>query len=97
MRLSKESDLSHLHLNHPAPRPKLRAHLGHAFFGLVGFHGVADVLADLHAAEFGAAHGAEVGGLVGLFREGLVVVFAGGFGVEAEVELVFPAELEPRA
>jgi len=33
-----------------------------------------------------------VGGLVGFFGEGFVVVLAGGFGVEAEVELVFPAE-----
>lgn len=32
--------------------------------------------------------------LVGLLRQRLVVVLAGDFGVEAEVERVFPAELE---
>ena len=41
-----------------------------------------------------AAHGAEVGGLGAFLREGFVVEFAGGLGVEAEVELVFPAEFE---
>ena len=46
----------------------------------------ADVLADLHAAEFRVAHGAETGGLVGFPGQGGVVVFAGGFGGEAEVE-----------
>ena len=54
-------------------------------------------MADLHAAEFRAAHGAEVGGLVGFLGQGGVVVFAGGFGVQAQVELVLPAELEPGA
>ena len=32
-----------------------------------------------------------------LFRQGLVVEIAGGFRVQREVELVFPAELEMRA
>jgi hypothetical protein len=54
-------------------------------------------MADLHRAELRAAHAAEVRRLVGLLGQGGVVEFAGGFGVEAEVELVFPAELEPRA
>ena len=59
------------------------------------FGGVfAHVFGDLHRAEVGAAHGAEVGALGSVLREGFVVVFAGGDGVEAEVELVFPAELE---
>ena len=40
---------------------------------------------------------AEVGGLGAFGGEGLVVVLLGGFGVEAEVELVAPAELEPGA
>ena len=38
-----------------------------------------------------------MGGLVGFLGQGGVVVFAGRLGVEAEVELVFPAELEPGA
>ena len=35
--------------------------------------------------------------LVGVFGESRVVEFLGGFGVEGEVELVFPAELEAGA
>lgn len=38
-----------------------------------------------------------MGDLVGLFGQGLVVEVAGGFGVEGEVELVFPAEIKARA
>ena len=64
------------------------------FFGDGLFGGVfADVFGDLHGTEVGAAHGAEVGALGFVLRERLVVVFAGGDGVEAQVELVFPAEL----
>src|SRR6476659_2732921 len=58
---------------------------------------VPDLLRDLHAAEFGAAHRTEVGRLRALRREGLVVILLGGVGVEAEVELVAPAEFEPCA
>lgn len=80
---------SHLHLHHPAARAELRAHLRHPGlrFGqaparvVLPPRRVADVLADLHAAEFRAAHGAEMGGLVGFLGQGLVVEFAGGFGV----------------
>ena len=38
-----------------------------------------------------------MGDLVGFFRQGLVVEIAGGFGVQSEVELVLPAEVEPGA
>ena len=41
-----------------------------------------------------SAHGAEVGALGSVLGEGFVVVFAGGDGVERQIELVFPAELE---
>src|ERR1035441_9984695 len=59
------------------------------------FGGVfADIFGDLHRAEVRAAHGAEMGQLRALLREGLVVEVAGGGRVEAQVELVFPAELE---
>ena len=54
-------------------------------------------LRDLHRAEFWAAHRAEVGGLGAFGRQCLVVVGFGGFGVEGEVELVSPAELEAGA
>src|SRR5918911_4455442 len=57
---------------------------------------VAHLLRDLHGAEVRAAHGAEVRELGALLRQGLVVVLARDFGVEGEVELVFPAELEAR-
>uniref|UniRef100_A0A0N4ZJL5 NAD-specific glutamate dehydrogenase n=1 Tax=Parastrongyloides trichosuri TaxID=131310 RepID=A0A0N4ZJL5_PARTI len=101
---SRQLGWLHLHLHHTAARPEPGAHFGHAGFGLgergarvvLGLSIPADVLADLHAAELGAAHGAEVGGLVRFLGQGGVVVLAGGFRVEAEVELVFPAELEPR-
>ena len=64
------------------------------FFGDGLFGGVfADVFRDFHGAEVGAAHGAEVGALGSVLGEGFVVVFAVGDGVEAEIELVFPAEL----
>ena len=41
-----------------------------------------------------AAHGAEVGGFGSVLGEGFVVIEAGGDRIEAEVELVFPAEFE---
>src|SRR6187551_1743327 len=55
---------------------------------------LAHLLGDLHRAELGPAHRAEVRGLGAFRREGLVVVLLGGVGIEAEVELVAPAELE---
>ena len=57
---------------------------------------VAHVLADLHRAEVRPAHGAEVGLLGGMLGQRFVVELACLVGVEAEVELVFPAELEAR-
>jgi hypothetical protein len=38
-----------------------------------------------------------MGDLVRFLRQGLIVEVAGGVGVERQVELVFPAELEPGA
>ena len=74
------------------------------FFGLVFlriclsvaiFLGVfPDICRDFHRAESGAAHGAEVGGLGTFGGEGFVVEIDGAGGVEAEGELVAPAELE---
>ena len=43
-----------------------------------------------------AAHGAEVRDLGRILGQGFVVEFARLVGVEAEVELVFPAEFEAR-
>jgi hypothetical protein len=47
--------------------------------------------------NFGPAHRAEVGGLRALRGQGLVVILLGGVGIERQVELVAPAELEARA
>src|SRR6185436_4196255 len=57
---------------------------------------VPDLLRDLHRAEVRAAHRAEVRELGALLRERLVVVLARDLGVEGEVELILPAELEAR-
>ncbi len=58
---------------------------------------VAHFLRDLHRAEFGAAHRAEVRGLGAFGGERLVVILLGGVGVERQVELVAPAEVEAGA
>ena len=55
---------------------------------------LAHVLRDLHRAEVRTAHRTEVGGLHRILRQRLVVKILGGVGIEAEVELVLPAELE---
>src|SRR3954462_3847964 len=57
---------------------------------------VSDLLRDLHRTKMRAAHGAEVRELRALLRESFVVKLARDFGVEREVELVLPAELEAR-
>src|SRR5262249_16785552 len=83
----------------PLP-PKLLRLLAHPSFQglplveLLLFRVLADLLGDLHRAEVGTAHGAEVGELGALLGEGLVVIGARRVGVEREVELVLPAELE---
>jgi hypothetical protein len=65
------------------------------FFGDLLLGGVfADVFRYLHRAKMRAAHIAEMGGFRPLLWQGFIVEFAGGDGVEAEVELVFPAEFE---
>src|SRR5213593_4652230 len=74
------------------PLHERRGLLGDAVRGGV----VAHVLRDLHRAEVRAAHRAEVGELGPLGGQGLVVELARGVGVEGEVELVLPAELEAR-
>src|SRR5215472_17545703 len=57
---------------------------------------LAHVLGDLHGAEMRSAHGAEMGELRRVLRQGLVVELLGLLGIEPEVELIFPAELEAR-
>lgn len=83
------------------------AHFRHPFFGFLGgdeafgllilqLRKLPHFLADLHRAEFRAAHAAEMCGFGAFGGEGLVVVLLGGVGVERQVELVAPAEFEAR-
>ena len=83
------------------------AHFRHALLGLfrrdeagavliLQLRKLPHLLADLHRAEFRAAHAAEMRRLGALGGERLVVVLLGGVGVEAQVELVAPAEFEAR-
>src|SRR5690606_24188748 len=69
-----------------------RAGFVQAVFGGV----VAHVLGDLHRAEVRAAHRTEVGQLVRILGQGLVVELLGLLRIQAQVELVLPAELEAR-
>mmetsp|Transcript_10926 Transcript_10926/g.27584 ORF Transcript_10926/g.27584 Transcript_10926/m.27584 type:complete len:604 (-) Transcript_10926:142-1953(-) len=55
-----------------------------------------DLLRDLHAAEFGAAHAAEVGDLGRLLGQRLVVEGPRRHRVQRQVELVVPPEVEAR-
>src|SRR5262249_2798982 len=48
-----------------------------------------------HGTEMRTAHGTEVCGLRAFARQRLVVKVAGRFGIECEVELIFPSELKP--
>src|SRR5262249_40885302 len=57
---------------------------------------VADLLRDLHAAEARPAHRAEVGRLVRVGGQRRVVQAPRRVGIEREVDLVLPAELEAR-
>src|SRR5262249_42850845 len=57
---------------------------------------IAHVLRDLHRAEMRAAHRAEMRELVRILRQRLVVEFLRLFRIEAEVELILPAEFKAR-
>ena len=78
--------------------PEFLRHLRHALFFFVQSSGVvAHVLRDLHRAELWATHRAEMRNLVRFLRQRLVVIFACGIGIEPEIELILPAEVEARA
>jgi len=84
-----------------ALRTKLARLFLHAFCERLGviadavFLGViAYVLGDFHRAEMRTAHRAEMRVFGGIFRQGFVVEFLRFFGIEAEVELILPAEFE---
>src|SRR6476620_11218150 len=61
------------------------------------FGGVlAHVFRYLPGTEVRTAHRAAVRGLRALLRKRFIVEFAGGFGIERQIELIFPPELEAR-
>src|ERR1051325_1714533 len=57
---------------------------------------IPNVLRDLHRAELWPAHRAEMCDLGAVGRQRLVMVCASGDGVERQVELIDPTELEAR-
>src|ERR1700712_60325 len=69
-----------------------RLRIGDALLGRI----VAHILRDLHRAEVRAAHRTEMRDLRRILRQRFVVEFARLVRIEAEVELVLPAELEAR-
>ena len=78
--------------------PEFLRHLRHALFFVVQSSGVvAHVLRDLHRAEVRPAHRAEVRDLHAVLGQRLVVIFACGVGIEPEIELILPAEVEAGA
>src|SRR5699024_6011810 len=72
----------------------LLLHSGQRRLRLGAAVGVADVLGDAHRAELRSAHRAEVRGLRRFRRQRLIVEVLGSLRVEAERELVAPAEFE---
>src|SRR5882757_2222368 len=71
---------------------KLLRHLTHALLLRFGAH----LMGNTHGAEFRSAHGAEMSGLVAFLRQRLVMKGAGRVGVQREIELVLPPEIEAR-
>src|SRR4051812_37107298 len=91
IRRSCSRRLSSLRVDLAALLHELHRFLLHALLDVV-----AHVLRDFHRAEVRAAHRAEVRHLGAVLRQRLVVELLGGVRVEAEVELIGPAELEAR-
>src|ERR1035437_6642517 len=83
---------------HPPYRGLVRrgGDLGQYSFG-VSFGELLRLDRVVHGAELGTAHRAEGCVLETLLRQGLVVVGAGGLGVERELELLVPIESEAGA
>src|SRR5690606_21511156 len=57
---------------------------------------IAHFLRDFHGAEFRPAHRTEMRQFMAFFRQGFVVVSAGGIRVEGQIKLILPTEFEPR-
>src|SRR5690606_7575319 len=90
------SEILRLPVNLGALLSELLGHFLHALFRFLLRGVVAYLAGDFHGAELRAAHGTEVRDLVAFLRQGLVVELEGTLGVQRQVELVFPAELEAR-
>ena len=58
---------------------------------------LAQVLGDLHRAELRPAHRTVVRGFMGVRGQRFVVEKFCRIGIEVQVELILPAEIEPRA
>src|SRR5207248_7600107 len=81
------------HVELTAPGTEFLRHLAQT----LGARLLAHLVRDAHGAELRPAHRAEVRELVALLRQRRIVEGAGGLGIERQVELVLPAEIEARA
>src|SRR5215470_7027469 len=84
------------HVELAARRLELLGFRAQAFFDLELRRIVAHVLRDAHRTEMRSAHRAEMRCLGCFRRQRLVVELTRGGGIERQLELVFPAELEAR-
>ena len=55
-----------------------------------------NILGDFHAAEVRPAHRTKVCGLSSFLRQRFVMKFTRGLGIERQIELILPSELEAR-
>ena len=54
------------------------------------------IFCDLHRTEVRTAHRTEVCRFRAFLRQGFIVKLARSFGIEREIELIFPAKFEAR-
>jgi hypothetical protein len=86
------------HIKLAALFQKLGALFRHPFFALGHRQNfLAQILRDLHRAELRPAHRAKMRGFMRLFRQRFVMEEPRRIGIETEIELILPAEIEPRA
>ena len=90
-----------IHVDLRSSLGELAGFLSHADFERVLFRQLlfggelSNIFGYLHRAEVRATHGTEVCSLGAFLRQSFVVKLAGGFGIEREIKLVLPTELEP--
>src|SRR5881392_3187225 len=78
------------HVELTAPGAEFLRHLAQT----LGARLLAHLVRDAHGAELRPAHRAEMRELVALLRQRRIVEGAGGLGIERQIELVLPAEIE---